>query len=664
MAVDRSGAARPAGLLDDVLESQDFEGDAFPPEGWRTFDDIASQNGVDARYEWGLQDIETPREGGFQAPWSIGGGTIGSTIGFGGVYTSEVASVLAYGPIDASDYPEGLTVDHEFYPDLPVRSGAQGVPEQAKSFLVCTDRRDSATNLDCRTLSNEDEPRKRWVGWQEPLDFRLAGGMEEVFVYFIHRDLFPSGEHMGVIIDSVVISGKTTSDPGPGPTPESTPDPGPGPGLQRAFLPLVFNDFDKADFPLDLPTPEPGTIEVHFGTAVDRVTGDMADEGTELDYGIMSLCARQRWQGLAIGTEVRVQWYLEDDGAFTELDPDNLQGINPTFAVEQADGFAFQCIVYADGSGTQIPIPQGRYRNSAFLDGAEAASGSRTVTVRPGDGPPTATPDPGSSPEPTATPAEATPKPTLPANCTDPLTNGDFEQGPSVGWEQQSANQRASILPEGALESSYGVLFGTYAGAQEAVVSLDPVATFAEGEIESATVRWWLRVVSNEDRGNGDNADGFFIGVVGDTNQNVRSLVGISEDSLAPGSSEPFDPTLWYALQADITNGFVTGDGFAEAQLILAGILDDDDQLTRFQVDNVRLELCTPEGVQVMPMRPRAPATRSLVAPESLRRLAGAEALPSVSLTDIGSRPAVNGAPSLRLELDAHGLLRHLSDAR
>ncbi len=607
--------------MDEVLESQDFEGTEFPPTGWRTFDDLAPE-GVDPNFIWAMEDIEVPRDGGVQAAWSIGGGTIGGTLGFGGVYADPVASVLAYGPMDLTAFPDGLTVQHQFYPDLPVRTGEPNNAAEAKAFLVCTDRRDSTTNLDCRTLASEDGPRKQWVGWGEPLEFALAGGLDEVFVYFIHRDLTPEGTHMGVIIDNVEIVGKTISDPGPGPSPvptaSSTPQPGPGPGPgpapdpNRAFLPFVFNNFDKANLPSEFPTPQTGSISVDFGTDINRETGALANEGTRFTNGIQQLCAREQWRDMVVGTPMRVQWFVERGGVFEELDPGNVTGVNDTFDAPAEASFAFQCVGFVDASGNAIPVPNGRYRTSIYLRGSDVAAASRTAEIVPGSPGPTATPGanpPTASPTP---PGEATPKPTLPANCTNPLVNGDFEQGPNVGWQQQSANNQASIRADGALQSNFGVIFGLYPGAQEAVMALEPVTTLPEGELESATVRWWLNVVSQEDRSNGDNADRFGIGTRGNTNDDGRSLVAVSEDSFAPNTTTPFPSDRWWPLQADITSGFVQGEGFDEAHLLLVGILNANELLTNFRVDNVVLELCTPEGMHVVPMRAVAPNAADL----------------------------------------------------
>jgi hypothetical protein len=192
-------------------------------------------------------------------------------------------------------------------------------------------------------------------------------------------------------------------------------------------------------------------------------------------------------------------------------------------------------------------------------------------------------------------------------------------------------------------------------------MALEPVTTFAAGELASATVRWWFRVVSNEVRGNGDNADNFIIGVRGNTNDDVRPLVGISEDSAAPNSSSPFPSDRWFSLQAEITTGFEAGEGFDEAHLIIAGVMDANEQVTNFRADNIRLELCTPQGLRVVPMRGVAPTTADRIAARTLLDLSRRAVDRSLPIELLGQKPVTGLSSDALLRLDPRGVLEHLN---
>lgn len=194
-AADRAPAAAPAAAT--VLEDQSFEG-AFPPEGWQVID-----YGVPpGQYLWARTTCTVPGGGGTASVWSVGGGTLGGGLACDGDYTAHAESDLVFGPIDATDFEDGLDVTAHIKLDL----------HRATDFQMCITNPGAPGGVSC---FGAGVTQLDWNYFDPPIAFPQAAGMAEVYVLLRFRDRDPDGgaPHQGAYVDRVVIRGLSDSPP-------------------------------------------------------------------------------------------------------------------------------------------------------------------------------------------------------------------------------------------------------------------------------------------------------------------------------------------------------------------------------------------------------------------------------------------------------------------
>lgn len=603
----RPAAARQAGIV--PVTTQDFEGD-FPPDGWTTFDSRTRQ-GQTENYTWGNQDIVIapprpgyPDGGGLKAPWAIGGGRLGANLTPGSTYDQPMSSVLQFGPFDASDFDGGVQVNFLTYLDGPVDATNGALA----SFGVCVTTPDP-NNTPCRGLivlqSDGTDLRKTWLSLREPMTFPLAARLSAVRVFFFAQDLTPAGTHTGSLIDNVTIEGlsssaptatvdpartaRPTATPGPTSPPEAT-LPAATPDGRTAYLPLSVHGVDKGSMAPEQPTALPGSVDIGFGTAVLQ-DGTLVGRATRFGT-IERLCSAQRWTNMAIGTALAVQWYQHDGTkwAAITLDQGNEQ-LNPSLVTTTAEGGRSQCIFYNDGT----PIDPGRYRVAVFLRGERVAWSDEIAEVGVGN-------PGGPTPVPSATPA-------LPDNCQNPVVNGDFEKL-GDGWRPAIKNNHPFLITPG-FQSLYGAAIGGYDDAQDDLVNTGRIDTLPLADIESVVVQWTIGLTGDETRGNGDDADRFYIGVLGDDGDHVRTQY-LSEDTAVGGNLIPIQ--TWFPLQATVSELWAKEDGFSTAGIFFAARTNGSHPTT-FVLDNVAVKYCRKPGLAAPRPALRAPVA---VAPAAI----------------------------------------------
>lgn len=586
-------AARPAaqpdpGLVDIELEA--FDGDAFPPEGWRTFDNDALARRREETYVWGQADCDLPDGAGNRfAAWSVGGGRLGAGLLCGVEYEEPTESWLVREGIDASAFAGGLVVSFDIRFDVPpwVERSPTDPDYVPPPVRVCGSTT-TPGSFNCRGVFGPAGSEGQWLSTGEsPVVLRTTAGQADAAIAFIHTDGEPDGLYSGVMIDNVRIQG-LGEPPEPSPTPvghvpSATPVPPtsvptipPTPytprDALRAYLPVAQRAYDAlVDAPGVVPTALPGRADVVFGTDVDG-TGRVENAGHRFDFGIRRLCAKESWYDVAPGTTVRWQWYQFNPGQqrFDEIPGEPL---NSSEVAQTAQGFASQCIRYVDPEGGEVPVPANRYKVAVYLRGEAYPIASGVAEVVGGSGPqPTAGPSP-------------TPKP-LPEGCSDPLLNGDFEAGPGNGWIERTPSGEPIIRTEVALESTYAALFGRHLGSQESLASSVIVDTLPADRIESAELRFALAIVTDETTGNGVNDDLFAVGVINEA---------LTIDVVAAVSEESFAPQQWRGLTADMTEAF---EQRPEYERVALGFVTQQSpaNATNFIVDNVVLEICLTSG--------------------------------------------------------------------
>lgn|GEM_PF-5154471 len=592
-------AVRPQSLQQGAVPvvEEDFEGD-FPPEGWTTYDLRVAQ-GQQENYTWGNQDVllAAPAPGrpggGLKAPWSIGGGRLGANLSPGSNYDQPVATDLVYGPFDATDFDGGVQVNLLLYLDGPVGFLPNGTNEVVLSFRVCAST-PVPTELRCYSLNYRSgdgtDLRKRWLSLQDPLKFPFAAGLPAARIYFRVEDATPTGTHTGSLIDNVTIEGLSSSVPTatlePGVTPsatrlretpapsetpasEATPPPATPDGSSRAYLPIAVNNVDKDIMAPSQPTALPGSVVVGFGTNVLN-DGTLVGQGTRFGR-IFQLCSAQRWTGLPVDTLMSVQWYEDVAGRWQKIIlSDGNERLNPTTKTTAASGFLSECVNAADGSA----LEPGRFRVAVFLRGEAVAWADEVAEVTGNSGP---------GPTPSAVP-------TLPANCQNPVVNGDFELG-GEGWSGRALNGHELLRTPG-FQSRFAIDLGGYDNAEDILVNSGKIETLPLEDIASVQIKLALGMLGNETRGNGDNADKFFLGVVGDapTDQAAQWL---SEDSPVGGQLLPLGQ--WVPLSVDLKDLWAKRDGFNSAQIFFGATTNGSNPMA-FGLDNVAVEYCRTTG--------------------------------------------------------------------
>lgn len=599
---DMSGpAAQPDPGLTEI-ELQTFDGEPFPPEGWRTFDNEALARRREETYTWGPADCDLPTTAAnVFAAWSVGGGRLGADLLCSADYTEPVESWLVRDGIDASGFEGGLLVSFDIRFDVPTwversPSDPAYVPPPVR---VCGSTA-TAGSYGCRGISAPAGSEGRWVTTgPNPVALTMTAGQERAAIAFIYTDAVPDDLYSGAMIDNVRIQGRSAAvAPSPTPIGQVPTETGIPPTAvptavpttftprngQRAFMPFAIRSHDLVDdSPGVVPTALPGRVDVTFGTNVDG-TGRVENASDRFDFGIRRLCAKEAWFDLAPGTQVRWQWYQYsiDRKRFDEIPGDQL---NSAEVAQTSQGFANQCIRYVSPAGDEVPVPSNRYKVAVFLRGEAIPMASGVAEVLPGSGPqPTAGPSP-------------TPKP-LPEGCSDPLINGDFEDGPGVGWVERTPSREPIIRDEQALNSTYAALFGRHLGFQESMISTVVLDTLPADQIESVELKFALAVVSDETVGDSQNDDVFGVGVANEA---------LTIDLVGAISEETYPLSQWQGLTVDMTAAFTKRTDFDRVSLGFVTQQSPADA-TNFIVDNVVMEFCLKSGQRLQVPVGRGPA--------------------------------------------------------
>lgn len=211
-----------AGLAGPIIERQDFEGAAFPPAGWSVVDVAANTDGVPPRFVFSRQTcMVEPGMGGIAAAWSVGGGSLGDDLPCGSPYPggTPIDSRLVY-RMDTTSLPGGIRANMRFRVDQP----------DLISFRLCASTGDPNEPYDC---VHADALQQSWSEFAEPIAFPRAAGQTDAELVIAYADPSPSGSHVGLVVDNVVIEGLLTPtvtptatvapSRSPSPTPTQTP---------------------------------------------------------------------------------------------------------------------------------------------------------------------------------------------------------------------------------------------------------------------------------------------------------------------------------------------------------------------------------------------------------------------------------------------------------
>jgi len=463
-----------------------------------------------------------------------------------------------------------------------------------EAFQICASTEDPAT-IAC---SRPTDTTPRWFdGFETPLRFPRSAGLADAALVFIYLDASPTGGNTGAYIDDLVIEGVVEDAPPTVPAPSESPVPTPDATATRtpsgtaeprdgrtALLPLAVSGFGLDELPHPLPTAERGRLMVEFGTQVTE-DGTVVGRGSRFAFGITTLCAKQSWEDLPVGTVLRRQWSGDLGSGFEPLGDSELNNAQP---VRGESGYVAQCIGYVNPDGGTVPIPVGRYRVELFVGDAEVPSAAAVAAVESDaattEPPP---PTPGTPPAPTVTPTEE-PEPT-PGGCTDPIENGDFESGPGVGWTESTAAAGGLIRTERPHPSggTYSALFGTVPGVQELLTANRRIRNLGPDELDAVSLRFDLLMITDETAGAGEETDLLAVCLGGDSPSDIKCVARASEDT--------WPPAAWVPVSQDMTEAFYPAPGFTNSRLVFVG-QSNDTLITNYALDNVSLEICTVGG--------------------------------------------------------------------
>lgn len=579
----------PAAPAQDVIASEGFEGDTFPPEGWEVVDRIAGQAGQEDQWTWGRQTCEVPSTGGTAAAWGVGGGAQGSQLPCWTAYSEPVDGLLVYPGIDTTGYAGGVSVTFVFKPDIP----------RNNAFQICwaPSPEEQAT---CRSYNVPPEQQNRWLVPQDTV-LPDSAGHSDLVVFFRYLDEEPTGASRGAIVDNVLIEG-LLEEPTPVPTtaptntrpPTQPPQPTntPRTGID-IFMPFSLKRFDTVNLPTVEPPP-PWSVVANLGTVNDE--GEF-EPGTRYQLGLMGMCLQVDWEGLEIGSQIRWQWFVNDEA----VAPDDTN-LNRTIETQQEDGWFRSCIQYSNQeTGELLPLPEATYRVDVWAlnvapgapvhDSAEAVIGSEGT---PPPVVPTATPtlDPGQY------------------DCRDVITNGGFESGPDEGWEvvgnftvQGQPVQLSDIIVRyedagiSGIGEEYGDWFGffRFIGSDFDIITelrqLDSVPEVPSEQVASAQLDYWAGILT-EEVPNGEATDrmgAFFISSIGaDGTVEGQPIAGslISEENREGGR--------YYRFTIDVTDMVKqrADEGWPLMRLGYQAT-QNTEAATQFLLDRVSLNLCT-----------------------------------------------------------------------
>ncbi len=569
------------------IESQDFEGDTFPPEDWATWDTDNETGGPEETYTWGIQDCDVPAESrGLKSAWSVGGGRLGAELLCGGNYDQPSRSWLVRSGIDTSAYPGGIQVNMSFKVDMP----------RDEAFQICAST-EIATTIAC-SYALEPTP-GRWITFRDPIVFDRAGDLDNAVVVLRYDDPAPDGGNIGVYVDDILIEGLTgeapptatsTLEPGRTPTPTASRPAPTAPGFPgpRIFLPNVSKNHDVKADPSSLPTAAPGRVDIDFAEDF-LVDGTAITPGPRFAYGILQLCSKQSWYDAPIGQAIRRQWYEWDGLEYLPLGGEDL---NNTIEVPTTNGFSEQCVQWVDeAERSPVPVPAGRYRVDLFLGASLSPTASGVAEVIEGapETPVPSTAVPTVAPPTTVPTVEPSPEP---GDCFDPIENGDFEAGPGVGWLETTSASDGLIREELPYdESRFSALFGTVLGVQEVLQSRRAIPGRPDTAVESATLRFVLLMITDETPRTGEEVDIFGVCFGGNTATDVECVARATEDTWPEGT--------WIAVEQDVTDFVVLRDGFTTVTPLFIG-QSNSTLTTNYSMDNVELEICLAGGERMI----------------------------------------------------------------
>ncbi len=358
---DPAGPSAPAAPV--LITEEDFEEEEFPPPGWTVQDEAARLDQVENRYTFSREICNTMTIiGGMAAAWAVGGGSEGEQLPCWTPYSAgtDIHSLLLY-TVDTRIYAAGLQVGMHMNLKVP-----EGAPPE--TFQVCVTTGDDAQPFQCYNISSGSPG--QW-GTLRPMTFDMAANQETAILFVRYQDPGGSLQTEGVLIDNVKVWGlpepvePTATEPivtdtpvtpptQQPPTPTNTP-----PVVKHAvYMPMAVKGFDVEDVP-EAPTVSPTGVEVQFGTEVSAANGEITGQGSQFQYGVMQLCARERWWGQEPGTQLRYQWYYYQDA---------IEQLAGEMSLDSSDGFDYQCTVGpVDEQGRPQPVPHGAYSVEVFL---------------------------------------------------------------------------------------------------------------------------------------------------------------------------------------------------------------------------------------------------------------------------------------------------------
>ncbi len=278
---------------------------------------------------------------------------------------------------------------------------------------------------------------------------------------------------------------------------------------------------------------------------------------------------------------------LIDQYLSQQTQPATLGNANPAlYAVARAQSGAFHDVTsgtnlkYAAGPGYDLASGWGS-PNFATLATSVAAQPTGTTPGGPNPTPvpvtnPTATPTGGNPPPTTGNPT-ATPVPPVTNNGQELLINGDFEQGPTSDWQEQSAGHYELIDNAHPYQGAYSADFCGYVNCDDLIGQVVQLPT----SFNSVSLSYYWQIVTDKQRAS--CADTFTVSIYQVDASGTATPVQQVQSSCNSDASN-----TWQHQQSDVTAALQNLAG-QDVLVVFEATTNGSQASSRFFVDNVSM---------------------------------------------------------------------------
>jgi hypothetical protein len=176
-------------------------------------------------------------------------------------------------------------------------------------------------------------------------------------------------------------------------------------------------------------------------------------------------------------------------------------------------------------------------------------------------------------------------RPPVPPVCNDVLVNGGFEQGPGVGWTEESAISLPIVRRSLPRTGSWGAWLGGYDLALDelehtAMLAHWPPDIGRKGDLLTAELSFSWRIHSAEDENR--PADLMTVTLSNPDGVDVEDVVALSSAN---------QRRIWHTYRTDVTRSLQRVGNRTRSRLAFSAVTDESSY-TSWYIDDVKLRVC------------------------------------------------------------------------